>query len=164
MEYISSTYEILALRCMDASIDERHSNWAAEMLKAGFETDHLASLVLLERPINQFEIKHLFDVILDELKLDYSKCHKIIYEYTSYLIQQFLLKRNSAEKLLRQIQRLYLFLDYDYELSPFYLLYHAKIDLDSNGYQHYYDGANSENIELKIFDECMDWLDNYPIN
>ncbi|MEP1306394.1 MAG: hypothetical protein ABJK11_08960 [Balneola sp.] len=163
MKYIRSTYEILALRCMDESIDERHSNWAVEMLKAGFETDHLASLVLLEKPIDQFEIKHLVDVILKELDLDYKDNTKVLYEYSSYFIKKYLNKEIPSFKLLHEIKKLYLFLDYDYNLSPFYLLYHAKIDLDSNGYQHYYDGANSENIDSKIFDECLDWLENYPV-
>ncbi len=164
MQYVSSTYEILAFRCMNESIGERHSEWAIKMLKAGFETDHLASLVILEKPINQFEAKILLDDVLKELDLNYSDCQKILFEYTSYLIQCFLNKEILLIKMLNQIKKLCLFLDYDKELSSFYELYHAKIDLESYGSQHYYQGANIQNIDTLIFDECLEWLEKYPIN
>lgn len=149
---------------MDKSIDENWSNWAIEMLQAGFETEHLAQIIILEKPLNQFELKWLADKILNELSLKFNDCKKALLDYASYLMHQAFENKITFIKALSLIKELYLFLDYEYELSEFYELYHAKIDLEENGIQFYHQEATKENIDFIIFEEFSSWLEKYPIN
>ncbi len=71
MKPVESTYEIVAWKHLNNSVDEKWSNWAVEMLMGDYETEHLIELAKIEKPYNQFELQELTDKVFLELNLEY---------------------------------------------------------------------------------------------
>lgn len=164
MKPIESTTEILALKALNRSVDEKWVDWAVDMLMAGFETEHLAILAGESKPFNQFQLRSLIDKVLDELHLDYSDRDLVIKNYTCYLIDRVLSKKLEIFNALNILKDICIELDNDESLFDFYLFYFAKEDLLYSDNQWYLDGATKENIDSVIIDYFIKWKDNYIMN
>jgi hypothetical protein len=162
MKFTIQTYEILAWKLSKKSVDEVWSNWATEMLMNGFATEHLIELVGLEKPYNQFELSELTDKVFEELKIDLTAKNQIIKNYVFFLCQEVLSKKRDLFKTLHKIKTLYLDLDFE-NLIKFYFLSFAKEDLINLEIQHYWDGANRENIDQICFDYFKKWMLENPL-
>jgi hypothetical protein len=147
---VLSTYKILKEKAFNADIDESWIDWAIEMMEAGYEADSLYQLAGAIKPYNQFELQVLTTQVLKDLQLDYSDKRKALKKYVHFLITSNLDKPENYFKVLREFRDIYYELDMDSELQDLALLYWAKDDLQCQDYQHYWEGANRENIDTII--------------
>lgn len=164
MRFVPSTYQILAWKFFDRSVDQRWADWAVEMMLAGFETESLPMLALLEKPYNQFELKELTDRILDELGLSNQDKGLVMCNYASYLINLGIKEERDISSVLNSLKDMYLALDGDATFLNFYLLAYAKEDLNFSEVQYYWDGADRTNIDKIISEEFQKWIRTYPIS
>ncbi len=150
MKPVKSTSEILAYKVLNRNVDKTWIDWAVDMLMAGFDTENLTMLAGESAPFNQFQMQELTDRVLTELQLDYSDKHKIIKNYTCYLIDKSLDGEIDNLKVLNILKDICIELNYEKYLYDFYTLYFAKDDLSYSENQWYWDGATRENIDKII--------------
>jgi len=146
-EPVLSTYKILKEKACNADIDESWTDWAIEMIQAGYEADSLYQLAGISKPVNQFELQDLTDKVLKDLQLDYSDKRKAIKNYAYFLAKSNLDNREKYYEVLKEFRGIYYELDMDSEFQDLVLLYWAKDDLIYDENQHYWDGANRINID-----------------
>lgn len=162
MQVIPSTYKFLALKYFNFSVDERWSDWAVNMMQAGFDTESLPMLALLEKPYNQFELKELTDKIFHELGLDYTDKDFVITRYVHYMLDEAIAGRRKLVSTLRELRNLHYELN-DVWLLDFYLLSFAKEDLTGYGSTMYWNGATQTNIDDIIISQFKKWKLENPI-
>jgi hypothetical protein len=163
MKPVESTYEIIAWKHLNLSVDEKWSSWAVDMMMVGFDTEHLVELAGIEKPYNQFELKELTDKVFQELNLDYTNQDKVVNDYVTYLSKEVLKKKRDLINTLREIKDLCIALDYNSKIYDFYLLYFAKVDLVYDTVQWYWNGADRTNINKICMDYFRKWIDENPI-
>jgi hypothetical protein len=163
MKPVESTYEIIAWKHLNESVDEKWSNWAIDMMMVGFETEHLVELAGIEKPYNQFELKELTDKVFDELNLDYTYQDKVVTDYVTYLGKEVLKQKRPLLKTLREIKDLCVALDLDSRIYDFYSLYFAKEDLNHDTVQCYWNGADRSNIDEICINYLKKWIDENSI-
>lgn len=147
---VLSTYKILKEKAFNSDIDESWVDWAIEMMEAGYEADSLYQLAGTLKPYNQFELQALTTLVLKDLQLDYSDKKKVLKNYVYFLVTSNLNTPENYYKVLREFRDIYYELDMDSEFQDLALLYWAKDDLLYSDYQHYWEGANRENIDSII--------------
>lgn len=149
-EPVLSTYKILKEKAFNADINDSWIDWAIEMMEAGYESINLYELAGITRPYNQFHLQDLTAKIFKEFNLDYSDKTQTIKNYVYFLLTSNIDKPETYEKVLRDFTDNYYELHMDSEYQDLALLYWAKVDLLYADYQHYWDGANRENIDAII--------------
>lgn len=149
-EPVLSTYKILKEKAFNSDVNESWIDWAIEMMKAGYESVDLYELAGTTRPYNQFELQDLTTKIFKDFNLDYSDKTKTLKNYAYFLITSNIDKPEKYAKVLREFRDIYYELDMDSEYQDLALLYWAKEDLLNEDYQHYWEGANRENIDAII--------------
>ena len=77
-----------------------------------------------------------------------------------YYLDQ-ILNDYEIRKKLTKIYNICLDADMDSRLIPFYLLYHAWGDLEYNGENYYFEGADLSNIEGVLKEQAQIWIDKY---
>lgn len=147
---VLSTYKILKEKAFNSDIDESWVDWAIDMMEAGYEADSLYQLAGTLKPYNQFELQALTTLVLKDLQLDYSDKKKVLKNYVYFLVTSNLNTPENYYKVLREFRDIYYELDMDSEFQDLALLYWAKDDLLYSDYQHYWEGANRENIDSII--------------
>ncbi len=157
MTPVNSTYEILAYKALNRSVDKSWVEWAYQMLLAGFDNENLVILSGETAPYNQFELKELTSKIFDELHLDYLDTEKIIKSYASYLIDKATSGEMPTIKVLKILETICVELDYEKYLYHFYSLYYAKTDLLDSENQWYIEGVDRSNIDSTITDYFVKW-------
>ena len=162
MKPVESTYEIIAWKHLNQSVDEKWSTWAVDMMMVGYETEHLVELAGIEKPYNQFELTELTDKVFEELNLDYSNQDKIVIDYVTFLAKEVLNKKRDLLKTLREIKDLCTALDYHSKIYDFYSLYFAKEDLNYDTVQWYWNGADRTNIDQICMNYLKKWIDENP--
>jgi len=163
MKPIKSTYEILAWKHLNRSVDEKWSDWAVEMMMQGFETEHLVELAGISKPFNQFELKELTDNLFAELGLDFSDKEKVLKSYATFLIEKVLNREKDTFSTLCVPKDLCIELDYEKNLYDFYSLYFAKYDLKYDEIQHYWHGADRTNIDSICLNYFTNWVNENPL-
>lgn len=162
MTFVKSTSAILAAKALNRPIDSSWVDWAIDMLEAGFDTEHLVIIAGLYEPFNQFQLHDWTEKALSELQLDYSDQDKTITNYASYLVESALNGEIESFKVLQILKNICIELDYKSDLYDFYRLFFAKDDLIYLDYQHYWDGADKENIDQVILDYFQKWRLDHP--
>lgn len=163
MKPVLKTYQILAWKCLNRSVNEDWSNWAVDMMMVGYDTEHLIELAGISKPFNQFELKELTDKVFQELNLDTSEEERIILNYASYLINQ-VKDTKDIESTLSVLKDLCIELDYNDRLYDFYSLYFAKEDLKYSEIQYYWNDATRENIDQICMEYFKRWNNENPLN
>lgn len=149
-EPVLSTYKILKEKAFNSDIDESWVDWAIEMMETGYESDSLYQLAGTLKPYNQFELQVLTTQVLKDLQLDFSDKRKALKNYVYYLITSNLDKPENYYRVLGALRDIYYELDMDVEYQDLALLYWAKDDLLYADFQHYWEGANRQNIDAII--------------
>ena len=121
-----------------------------EIIEAGYESINLYELACTTRPYNQFELQDLTTKVFKDLNLDYSDKTRALNNYVYFLITSNLDKAKNYYRTLRELRNIYYELHMDSEYQDLALLYWAKDDLLYADYQHYWEGANRENIDAII--------------
>ncbi len=163
MKPVELTYEIVAWKHLNQSVDEKWSNWAVDMLMADYETEHLIELAGIEKPYNQFELQELTDRVFSELGLDYKNKEKVVSNYVTYLAKEVINGKRELLKTLRDIKDLCIAFDYDRKIYDFYSLYFAKEDLNYTTVQWYWKDADRSNINKICMDYFEKWVKENPL-
>lgn len=142
-------------KACNADIDQTWIDWALEMMQVGYESDNLYQLAGISKPYNQFELQDLTNSVLNDLNLDFSDKKKTIRNYAYFLVSSNIDKPKSYTKILKTIGDIYYELDMDIEYRNFALLNWAKDDLEYDTYQHYWDGADRNNIDTIIKEQFV---------
>lgn len=64
------TYKVLGQVAMGCGGSEHKCAWALSLLEQGIETENLAILATLQKPINEFEADDYFNRVLRELSIE----------------------------------------------------------------------------------------------
>lgn len=160
-EPVLSTYKILKEKACNTDIDEGWTDWAIEMMEAGYEADSLYQLAGISKPFNQFELQDLTDKVLKDLQLDYSDKQKTIKNYVYFLLKYNLDNTDKYYEVLKEFRDIYYELDMDTEFQDLALLYWAKDDLINDENQHYWDGANRTNIDKIIREQFEIYINKF---
>ena len=163
MKPINSTYKILAWTFLERLIDDEWVIWAVNMMEAGFDTEHLVELAGASPPYNQFELRKTVIKIFDELGINTSDTESTLENYITFQLRQVLDNKADIIRTLRDLNDLYLKLDYDIRFSDFSLLYYAKVDLEGSEVQWYWEGANRENIDSICFKHFYSCISEHPL-
>ncbi|GAB3921050.1 hypothetical protein [Mucilaginibacter myungsuensis] len=159
MKPIPSTAEILAFRMLERPVDKRWTDWAYEMLCAGFETENMVMLAGETEPYNQFELRLLADKVFAEFGLTWDDRELVYRNYIRYLISQVIEGDRAPLSALLILKDIYDGEDMDGSLTDFALLYWAHGDLDYSDVQYYWDGATRENIDEMTRAYFVEWLE-----
>lgn len=130
--------------------------WAVEMALAGVDNLHIYELAGIGKPYNGSEIYPLVRHILQELEYEIPDNQEVISLYIRDVIDH----PELYLRILKDLANRCISLDYDSRLYNFYLLYHAKSDLEEMPIQGYWPGADRLNIDSIIHTAFQDWLDN----
>jgi hypothetical protein len=164
MHKVKSTYKVLVEKALQRGTIEGWKDWALEMMEAGFETEHLILLAGLSPHFNRFQLDDIVDKALKELSLEAKFNDEMVYGYACYLIDQALNSKMSTKLVLATLRDLCRDRDYDNKLFNFYYLANAQEELEEQGVQFYWEGANSENIDLIINTEFQEWNNKYELS
>jgi hypothetical protein len=133
-------------------------DWAIDLIKQGNETDDILILASFSEPIQKEDISPYVSAVLKELGLkELSSQNALMAQTHFYLLK--ILTNNSIREHLQSLSQLCLNNDYESELMNFYLLHHAWDELEEIGVNYYFDGADLNNIEEKLKDEAIKWID-----
>lgn len=157
MKPIASTAEILVFKMIGDNVNKKWTDWAYEMLLAGFETENLIQLAGELEPYNQFELQRLTDKIFEELNLKWDNEEQVYKNYACYLIDQALDGKIQNVNVLDILKDIYIGKNYEPPYSDFYTLYYAQDDLKYSENQWYLAGATRENIDVIIRDCFAEW-------
>jgi hypothetical protein len=136
-------------------------DWALEMMEAGFETENIVLLEGVSLHLNRFQLEDIINKALKEISLDSMSNDEMVYGYAYYLIDQALNSRMSTKVVLGTLRDLCRDRDYDNDLYNFYSLSYAQQELDETGEQYYWEGTNSDNIDMIIDSEFKKWKSKY---
>lgn len=161
---VPTTAEIVALRGLGRSVDERCCAWAISLLEKRTETPSLCVLAGERPPYNQFELEELVDRVLAELGVPkYSFIGDAVVAYASVRAQHRLSGCDTADAVLSDLGALCSDMDYSDEIYDFYLLRWGLDDLKHDTMCYHWPDANRGNIHQIIHSYCQKWLRKYPV-
>ncbi|MEO7215060.1 hypothetical protein [Mucilaginibacter sp.] len=138
-------------------------DWAIEMITLGYENENILILAGLSKPCNYFETIKYLNAALSELNLQPKSGESGIVSYAHYLVS-LISSGSSIRRSLAEITDISIDTDSSNILFDFRLLNWAWGDLDYNkDYQHYWEGADINNIEQITIDVARQWLSVYSI-
>lgn len=160
LTHTPGTVELLAMRKLGKSVDERWVAWAVSMLVEGQDTPALRILAGEAPPFNQFEMADLVDRVFRELGLEaFDSPHSAAVGYASVLARGVLDGKISVQFAVFELSEVYVELDFLDDLQDFYRLRHARDDLQESDIQYYWTNATRETIDEVIRDYCREWLE-----
>lgn len=149
---------------MHAGVDLFNYNpaidWAIHMIGKGIETENMLIIASFSKPVDREEIKPFISGVLRDLNLEEKENKYSIATNAYYHVQQ-IIDGYEIRKNLTAIFDMHLANRFPQPTMPFYLLYHAWDDLDSQGFNYYYEGATLENIESVLKLECENFISDY---
>lgn len=135
-------------------------DWAINMIQKGVETENMLILASFSKPVDREEIKPYVSGVLKDLKLDEKIGEYSIVSNCYYHVQQ-IIDEYDKRKNLSSLYSIHLENNYPEYTNPFYLLYHGWSDLETEGFNYYYDGANLNNIESVVKLESQKFISKY---
>jgi len=133
-------------------------DWAVRELEQGRDGSNLRILAGLREPFDYFDTNRYADGALGEVGLEPVTGGEAISAYTQELVGALAEQPTLATELLSQLAGLCVDTGYPKSLMTFYLLHFARQDLQAGEEQHYWNGANSSNIDDIIHTEARAWL------
>lgn len=154
------TYKIIAYSVSPNFNSDECVDWAIDMIRFGYETEHILILAGLTKPVNYFETIEYLKAALHECKLAEKTGEDGIASYAFYYIKQIAncvdIKNNLAK-----ICQYCIHSDYPKSIFDFYLLYWAWDDYDwGNTIQSYWPDATKDTIEKIVVNQAIIWLNN----
>ncbi|EAZ90760.1 peptidyl-tRNA hydrolase [Crocosphaera chwakensis CCY0110] len=135
--------------------------WGIELLTLGYDSPNLRILAGLTDLNDRWEVTDYVNKTLKDFNISELTGKDAVIAYTSVILKEFLTRKISQERMLRQIEQLYLSWDYLKEIMDFYLLWNAKYDLSYGDVQYYWPDATRDNINRIIKEQAEMWLKNY---
>ncbi len=137
-------------------------DWAGDALGQGCDSKSLGILAGLEPPFDQNEVKRLFASVFKEQGIQTRPSDQDVALYTTSLLEEMRQGKLARKEALHRLADLHLARHYDDQLRDFYLLYHAKWDLESEPVQWYWANADRSNIDRVIDEYAASWLARHP--
>lgn len=152
------SYPVIANFNTDDCVD-----WAIEMISLGYESENILILAGLSKPPDYFEAIKYLNAALSELNLQSKSGNDGIVSYGHYLVS-LISAGSSVRQSLAEITDISIDTDCRNILFDFRLLNWAWGDLEyGNPYQHYWEGADINNIEQIAIDVARKWLSVHSI-
>lgn len=151
------TYKMVAYPDLENINGDECIQWAIEMLQLGYETPSLLIVAGLPKSPNQWELHSYLKAALTELGLQEKAGEAATLSYSAYHIIK-IAERQEVKRNLAMMYEFCLRRDYDKLIFDFYLLYWAWQDLDYETVQHYWEGANRNNIEQIVVEKAKKWV------
>ena len=152
------TYEIQSGYALGLVSMKEIIGWAVGALEAGFDSKSLRILAGLDGDIDQQEVARLHSACFKELDISPLPEQSHLRFYASLVLREMLADRLPRREAFKRLSELCISLSYPKELMDFYLLYHAKWDLESAEVQWYWKGADRSNIDAIIDEHATSWL------
>jgi hypothetical protein len=149
---------IRAWRALGRPPTRRWVDWAVQELEAGRDGPHLRILAGLTEPFDDLEVIRYVDAALAELKVPLLQKETSIATYAEELVAALASTHSLTNEILSDLADLCIETEYSDLLMSFYLLHSAKQDLQAQGDQHYWEGANASNIDEIVIAEARKWL------
>jgi len=135
-------------------------DWSLNLMANGIESENILILSSFSKPADPFEIRPYITAALADLHLQEftgirAELRKARYHLTEVLDDC------SVRNQLKQLADLCVKTEYDYGLTPFYLLYHGWNEVDEEGVNLYYKGATQSNIDRIVKEEASKWLGQF---
>jgi hypothetical protein len=154
-----STDEMRANKGLGHVSDARAVQWALGMLASGATSDALYVLAAATPPFHSGEMNDLLDDAFKDLGIEPIRDEtEAALTLARVRIEQALRGELGADEVLLELKNLYESQDHCQELYIFFCLYWAKCDLESVGYQYYWDEGTRENIDQVIASEFEKWI------
>ena len=134
--------------------------WSIHMLQKGIETENMLILASFSKPVEREEIKPYVSGVLKDLKLEEKVGEYSIVSNCYYHVQQ-IIGEHEKRKNLSSLYNIHLENNYPEYTTPFFLLYHGWSDLETEGFNYYYDGATLKNIESVVNLESQKFISKY---
>lgn len=153
------TYKVVAFPAIEKLAVEDCIDWAMEMLELGYETPRLLILASFEKGDSYFEIKSYLEKAILELGLEIKFGEEAIGSYVFYYVT----KIAEGEKVRQNLSMIYgfWFEKYNDSLASGFIKLHwawQQLDYEDNDANHYWDGANRENIEQIVVSYAQEWM------
>jgi hypothetical protein len=133
-----STDEVLALRKLGRTVDERFAEWAISLLMEGQDTPALRVLAGESPPSSPSEMEALADRAFAELGIvQHPGIEAAARSLAAFRARQVLAGQLARDVALQELAELYMETD-DRALQDFYLLHHARDDLQQGEVQWYW--------------------------
>ncbi|WP_444912530.1 hypothetical protein [Microbulbifer sp. PAAF003] len=113
------TYRVLGLTAMFSGGSEYKIAWAMYLLESGIETENLAVLATLLKPVNEFEAEDYFNRVLSELRITRPTSLTAIEGYAKVLTKEIIEGILTPEKGVAKIYEAIIHLDYPGSLGEF---------------------------------------------
>jgi hypothetical protein len=136
-------------------------DWAIDALEAGFDSKSLRILAGLERPLDREEVEGLYGKSILELGINPLPSERYVPFHITAVLRSMLGGEIKRIEALKGLSDLCISRGQDRVLQPFYLLYFAKSDLESQGIQWYWTGADASNIDRVIDEYAIGWLKDH---
>lgn len=157
----SRTYEVQSGYALGLVESQAIVTWALDAIVAGFDSKSLRILAGLDGPLDQEEIRRLYSAAFAELGIRPLPEAAHVRFYVTSVLRAMLSGTFGRKEALERLSDLHISRGYDRELTDFYLLYHAKWDLESSEVQWYWEDANRSNIDRIIEEHARNWLSNH---
>lgn len=135
-------------------------DWAIEMIQKGVETENLLIIASFSKPTDREEIKPYIIGVLQEFDLEEKYGYYSTISHVHYYLE-LILCDHEIRRCLETLYHLSLEKDGDHGIFVFFTLYHAWSDLETEGYNYYYEGATLDNIESILKMEAQNWINTY---
>jgi len=154
------TYKIVAFSEIDRFDPTECIDWAIEMLELGYESPNLIKLAGCYGSKSYFEVEPYIEPAVRELRLSLKTGEDAIISYSYFFVSK-IANRKDVRNCLAMLYGFCHAREYDEVVLDFFLLHWAWGDIDCNGYQHYWDGADISNIEETTVTVAIEWVKKY---
>lgn len=135
-------------------------DWAINMIQKGIETENMLILASFSKPVEREEIRPYVSGVLKDLNLEEKISEYSVVSNCYYHVQQ-IIDEYDERRNLSALYSIHLENNYPEYTSPFYLLYHGWSDLETEGFNYYYDGATLKNIKTVVKLESQKFISKY---
>jgi hypothetical protein len=137
-------------------------DWAIDAVVGGFDSPSLRILAGLTDS-DQAEVGRYFSLVFRELQIPPLREELYVRFYTTLVLRELLSAKLGKKEALKRLSDLCIARGYEKELMDFYLLYHAKWDLETQQVQWYWKDADRSNIDRIIEEYANHWLKTYAV-
>lgn len=136
------------------------SDWATNMLIAGYSSTNLGNLAGIEETYPDEKLFDLVQLVFDELELDYSNGSILLKYYCLITINEINNHTIPLSEGLFKLYQISLEDDLSENTIDFYNLFHAYEGLGDDSVQWYWNGANKDNIDVICYEYFQNWINN----
>lgn len=137
-------------------------DWAVGLIENGMDSENILILASFAKPVDSDEMKPYLSAVLKDLNLEEKRGNEAVFGLIEFYLTEILNGHSIRDKLLF-FYHMYLEKDCvsnndQFDITPFYLLFHAWCDLEEVGMNFYFENTDLNNIEDVCKNEARRWL------